>query len=192
MHVPCSYALGTSLPILAATLSFVTYTLTTNNFNIGAIFTSLSLFQVRMSDARLRYKHNFLCHQLLRQPMMWMPRALSSIPDASFALQRLSHIFHAELRGDGIPIIDPSQEYAISVRDATFEWESLEKIGEQIKGDRRALSPDKDSMVVHRDEPVFRVSNVMLNVPRGQLVAIVGPVGSGKVCMLHAVISPRR
>jgi hypothetical protein len=41
-----SLALATSLPVLAATLAFVTYTLTAHNFNVAIIFSSLSLFQV--------------------------------------------------------------------------------------------------------------------------------------------------
>ena len=44
-------------------------------------------------------------------------------------------------------------------------------------------------MLANKDEPVFQVSNVVLNVPHGQFVAIISAVGSGKVCMLHAVSS---
>ena len=126
--------------------------------------------------------------QLLRLPLVRLPRSLSDIQDASSALQRLSHIFHAELREDGIPIIDTSQEYAISVSDATFEWESSEEVDKQIPRNPHA----EDSISMHKDGPVFRVSNITLTVPRGQLAAIVGPIGSGKVCLTLRILSCKR
>ena len=136
---------------------------------------------------------------------MFLPRALSALPDASSALQRLSHIFHAELRGDGNPVIDATQEYAIDVRDATFEWESpktadkqssshsvIPDHGLEAKGDSRETDLEKDdesdTTRMPGDGPVFRVSDVTLTVPRGQLAAIVGPVGSGKVCFHFSYI----
>lgn len=42
-----SFAFAASLPVLAATLAFVTYTLTAHNFNVAIIFSSFNLFQVR-------------------------------------------------------------------------------------------------------------------------------------------------
>ena len=41
-------ALALSLPVLAATLSFVTYTNVTPGFDVAVIFASLSLFGVRI------------------------------------------------------------------------------------------------------------------------------------------------
>jgi len=42
-----SLALAFSLPVLAATLAFVTYTHVIPGFDVAVIFASLSLFQVR-------------------------------------------------------------------------------------------------------------------------------------------------
>jgi len=42
-----SVALAFSLPVLAASLAFVTYTHVTPGFDVAVIFSSLSLFQVR-------------------------------------------------------------------------------------------------------------------------------------------------
>ncbi|KAG1737805.1 ABC protein [Suillus lakei] len=143
-------AVALSLPVLAATLAFVTYTLTTHDFNIAAVFASLSLFQ------------------LLRQPMLYMPTALAAIPDASSAIQRLTHIFHAELISEDALVIAEDQELALVVKDATFE-----------------SAPEKDA-------PLFRVKNVTMTIPRGQLVAVVGPVGSGKSSLLQGLIGEMR
>lgn len=119
--------------------------------------------------------------------MMFMPRALSAIPDASSALQRLTHVFQAELISGDTLLIDSDQEPALVVEDATFEWESFEKDSgeafsskrdkdESAKGDKV-----KETPAPGKDAPLFKVKNVTMTIPRGQLVAIVGPIGSGKV-----------
>ncbi|KIJ66694.1 hypothetical protein HYDPIDRAFT_149564 [Hydnomerulius pinastri MD-312] len=193
-------ALATSLPVLAATLAFVTYTLTAHNFNVAIIFSSLSLFN------------------LLRQPMMFMPRALSAIPDASSAIQRLTHVFHAELIKSDTMVVDREQEAALVVKDASFEWESSEKVDEKIpeigggrgrgggrggrgagrggagrgrgaKGKGTGTGGGKEPA---KEGPIFRVRNVTLTIPRGQLAAIVGPVGSGKSSLLQGLIGEMR
>lgn len=107
-----------------------------------------------------------------------------------------------------VPVIDVTQEHAIVVRDATFEWESSEKIDEKISNDiasrpdRRGLrrtqegsrgtKKDNDTSSVPKAGTVFRVTNVALTVSRGQLVAIVGPVGSGKSSLLQGIIGEMR
>ncbi|KIO14761.1 hypothetical protein M404DRAFT_118392 [Pisolithus tinctorius Marx 270] len=174
-----SFALGTSLPILGTTLAFVTYTLTSHNFNTAVIFSSLILFQ------------------LLRQPMMYMPRALAAIPDAASALERLSDVFRAELIKGETMVIDKSQEEAILIRDATFEWESSEKIDQRRSGSRGGrkgghAETGKEKDELRKDTPVFKVQGVNLTIPRGRLVAVVGPVGSGKSSLLQGIIGEMR
>ncbi|KAG1891771.1 ABC protein [Suillus fuscotomentosus] len=176
-------ALATSLPVLAATLAFVTYTLTAHDFNVAVIFSSLSLFQ------------------LLRQPMMFMPRALSAIPDASSALQRLTRVFRAELISGDTLLIDKDQEPALLTKGATFEWECYERdSGEAFsskgppRGKDRSVKEDtaKEKPTPGKDTPPFQVKNVTMTIPRGQLVAVVGPVGSGKSSLLQGLIGEMR
>ena len=62
------------MPVLAATIAFVTYTATAHDFDVAIIFSSLSLFQ------------------LLRQPLMFLPRSLSATTDAQNALIRLAKL----------------------------------------------------------------------------------------------------
>ncbi|KAG1748434.1 ABC protein [Suillus paluster] len=177
-----SLALALSLPVLAATVAFVTYSLTAHNFNVAAIFSSLSLFQI------------------LREPMLYMPRALSAISDASSAIQRLTHIFHAELIPEDALVINEDQQPALLVKDATFEWESFEKdFGEALSskkgahGDKSAKEGKaKDQLAPEKDVLRFRVKNVNMTIPRGQLVAVVGPVGSGKSSLLQGLIGEMR
>ncbi|KAG2050217.1 P-loop containing nucleoside triphosphate hydrolase protein [Suillus hirtellus] len=170
-------ALAGSVPVLAATLAFVTYTLTAHNFNVAIIFSSLSLFQ------------------LLRQPMFFLPRALSAIPDASSAIQRLTHVFHAELISGDTLVIDKDQEPALLVKDATFDLKTgAPGDGSSPKGKDKSVTEDMkmEKPVPGKEAPLFKVMNVTMTIQRGQLVAIVGPVGSGKSSSLQGLIGEMR
>ncbi|WWC59914.1 uncharacterized protein I303_102476 [Kwoniella dejecticola CBS 10117] len=65
-------ALAFSVPGLASVLAFVTYAATHDSLDPALIFTSLAFFN------------------LLRQPLMFLPRALSSLTDAQNAVERLT------------------------------------------------------------------------------------------------------
>ncbi|KAF9490797.1 ABC protein [Pleurotus eryngii] len=159
-------AFAYSTPVLAATLAFLTYTLTTDGFDVAVIFASLSLFQ------------------LLRQPMMFLPRSLSAVSDAKNALGRLSNVFHAEIITEAPFVTDPDQNDALIVKDATFEWEAVAISNVKYeKGDDESVTQDVQP---------FQVKNVSMNVPRGSLVGIVGRVGSGKSSLLQGLIGEMR
>jgi ATP-binding cassette, subfamily C (CFTR/MRP), member 1 len=108
--------------------------------------------------------------------MAFFPRGLSCISDAQSALHRLTPLFHADLfKKHGITIED--QDEALVVKDATFEWElPAKEVTPKEKGNEAP---------VHSGVP-FQVSGVNLVVPRSQLLAITGVVGSGKVSIVHS------
>ncbi|KAG1903686.1 ABC protein [Suillus fuscotomentosus] len=191
LHVTSgNLALAASMPVLAATLAFVTYTLTAHNFNVAVIFSSFSLFQ------------------LFWQPMTFMPRALSAIPDASNAIQWLAHVFRVELISEDTLVTDKDQEPALLTKDATFEWESHAKdsgeafsskgarSGGPLRGKDRGVKEDmakeKEKPAPGKDTPIFQVKNVTMTIPRGQLVAVVRPVGSGKSSLLQGLLGEMR
>jgi ATP-binding cassette, subfamily C (CFTR/MRP), member 1 len=165
---------------LAATVAFVVYSAVhPHNFDPAIIFSSLSLFS------------------LLRQPLLLLPRALSATVDGRNAFERLSKVFSAELM-DSVPLkVDPEQVSALRVVNATFEWEEspmereirekkdaekgkkgkVEDKGKKGKGTETQVGP----MPVPGNSKPFQMTDVNMEVVRGTLVAIVGPVGSGKV-----------
>ncbi|PPR03680.1 hypothetical protein CVT24_007801 [Panaeolus cyanescens] len=153
-------ALAFSIPVLAATLAFVTYTHVVEGFDAAVIFASLSLFQ------------------LLRQPMMFLPRALSATSDARNAISRLHRVFNAELRSDDAIKVNTSLPLGIRVDKATFEWEEAVSQG--------------DEPVAPNSQRPFCLPNITMEVPRGSLVAIVGRVGSGKSSLLSGLIGDMR
>ncbi|THV08675.1 P-loop containing nucleoside triphosphate hydrolase protein [Dendrothele bispora CBS 962.96] len=168
-------AFAYSIPVLAATIAFVAYTSTTEGFDVAVIFASLSLFQ------------------LLRQPMMFLPRALSATVDAKNALQRLSKIFHAEvMKGDPF-IVDPQQDLALQMKETTFEWEMTSASQEaQESKETKKLRKSSVDLLPSGTELPFQVQNINMTVPKKSLVAIVGRVGSGKSSLLQGLIGEMR
>ncbi|EPQ52646.1 ABC protein [Gloeophyllum trabeum ATCC 11539] len=173
-------ALAFSVPALSATLALLAYTSTRSGFDVAIIFSSLSLFQ------------------LLRQPLMLLPRALTAITDGQNALSRLAVVFEAEQRKDDALVIDPDQDVAVKVLDATFEWEENTSPGESMSGggkkDKKKDKKKKGGMVQERKEggKPFQVKDINMTIERGQLAAIVGPVGSGKSSFLQGLVGEMR
>lgn len=168
-----STAFAYSIPVIAASLAFVTYTSVTKEFDIAVVFSSFSLFQVRFELPTMATPDK---PQLLRQPMMFLPRALSATADANHAIERLTETFHAEIRNEAPFHIDPSQENALQASDVTFAWElpASTQDADSEKGDSQGES---ETELKHP----FSIANLNLSVSRGSLVAIVGRFGSGKV-----------
>lgn len=143
----------------------MTYTSTSHAFDVAIIFSSLSLFQ------------------LLRQPLMFLPRALSATTDAQNALARLRKVFDAETAdpADAI-VVDREQKFAVDVKNATFEWEESgappEADARRKKGAKGAEGSVKAAAApTMTSNAPFRVREISMAVPRGTLVAVVGSVG---------------
>ena len=94
-----------------------------------------------------------------------MLQSLRAAVDLSTALVRLNELMRAETR---VPTVkcDASAELAVLIRDGTFRWTSL----------------DLD------DKPSFELSVPKLSVARGELVAVVGQIGTGKSALCNALL----
>ncbi|KAF9074671.1 ABC protein [Rhodocollybia butyracea] len=167
-------AFAFSIPVFSATLAFVTYAhVSGGSFNAATIFASLSLFQ------------------LLRQPMMFLPRAMSVTTDAQNAFSRLTKLFSAETLDDVPFIVDLTQDFALNVRDGSFQWEVIAATPndkEKAKYDKEIVSMEEE---ITTTEP-FQVRDINMQVPRQSLVAIVGQVGSGKSSLLQGLVGEMR
>ena len=108
-----------SLPVLAAIISFITYSSTAHDLQAATIFTVVTLFQ------------------LMRMPLMIWPMALSATADAQNALSRLEVVFEAEVVSEH-RLIDPSIEDGVRIDHASFTWDAAPIIAEEalihIKG----------------------------------------------------------
>ena len=124
-----SNAVAFSLPVLAAVLAFVTYSLTGHDLNAANIFTALTLFQ------------------LLRMPLMFLPLTLSATTDAVNAFRRLQAVFEAPVVKD-TSIREPDQKvFGLKIEDATFRWEEVKAEEAMGSVERKVGSGDKATAV---------------------------------------------
>jgi ABC-type transport system involved in cytochrome bd biosynthesis fused ATPase/permease subunit len=97
----------------------------------------------------------------------------------------------AQIHQDGL-------SHAIEVEDAEFTWDAPppEVMSEKKtnKGKRRSPpnTPTAASEPSHEPDDIFHLEKTDILVPRGQLVAIVGPVGCGKSSLLQGLIGEMR
>ena len=124
--------------------------------------------------------------------------------DAANAIKRLNGVFEAELLEETL-VVDGDLEYALEVENASWTWDAPP---EQID-DKKKKSQSKDNNRFARkknektaekspeerakeEEKIFKVQDVSFKVSRGKLVAVVGPVGSGKSSLLQGLIGEMR
>ncbi|KAG0212661.1 hypothetical protein BGX28_005857 [Mortierella sp. GBA30] len=269
-------AVNLTVPVIAATLTFVAYSLAGNTLSAPIVFSSLSLFNI------------------MRMPLMIFPQVVSGMVDALVSIRRIEDLLLAE-ELEELPPVDPYAEFALSVTNGNFQWDSslkaltMEELQKREKEERkhgankRELkkelkakeqaekkeikklakarniskleaqklyreskensqsehssdsisiqekmlvklqekdpSPDTESMLlsepgssgdagasgaddssdqqgsIHSDDKekgTFGLKNIDLKIPHGQLVAIVGAVGSGKSSLLNALVGEMR
>ncbi|KAG1785703.1 ABC transporter [Suillus plorans] len=176
-------ALAISLPSLACVVAFVTYSLTGHSLTAANIFTSLTLFN------------------LARLPLMFLPLSLSSIADAATACDRLLAVFEAETL-DEILAINCDLDAAVRAEGVSFTWDGLpprpEDPKKKAKGSKMGMNAGKRKLpstpppALADGGNIFKVTDIDLEIPRGQLVAIVGAVGAGKTSLLQGLIGEMR
>lgn len=96
---------------------------------------------------------------LLRFPVMMFPRQLMNLVNAKVALERIQKFMAADEMHQSS--LRPMGQPAVEVKSGSFSW--------------------------GRNEPIT-LSDINLKVDCGQLVMVVGEVGSGKTSLLHAIL----
>ena len=125
--------------------------------------------------------------------------SLSSIADAATACERLYAVFEAETLDETL-VINDKMDVAVRAEGACFTWDSAPprpedpkkkgKGGKMMKGkSKRTVTPPP---VPVDDVNIFKVTDVDMEIPRGQLVAVVGAVGMGKTSLLQGLIGEMR
>ncbi|KAG8710747.1 hypothetical protein FRC09_020949 [Ceratobasidium sp. 395] len=214
-------SLVTFIPILAATLSFITYALTGHELNAAIIFSSLQLFNI------------------IRMPLIFVPFVASSCGDAYVALNRISKFLTSEELEDEFEV-QAEGKHAVDIR-GTFTWErggapadaKSKSKGKKAAAAAKAEAPklDKEALAKKKadeeekkakekekkgrekqrlsqkrkgidpndssdDEPVgsepFKLVDVNLQIPKGSFVGIAGKIGSGKSSLLQAMTGEMR
>lgn len=180
-------AVGISLPVFAAMLAFITYSLTDNSLDPAAVFSSLALFNS------------------LRMPLNILPIVIAQTTDAWVSLQRLQEYLCAEEITDRVEH-DEEMVGAIEVVGGGFTWEESPPDSDKKqkkKGSRKqrkqeaaqaaaaAATAEAASAPATPVAP-FHLDGINLTVSRNELVAVVGSVGCGKSSLLAAIAGDMR
>ncbi|CAL1293324.1 unnamed protein product [Larinioides sclopetarius] len=147
--------------------SFFTYLVTTFVYNCAPFMISIAAFATYLltnSNNVLSPTKAFVTLTLmeqLRYALFELPDAVADLIQFDISLKRLRKYFCCENKDEKVVGNDPEIGEAITVKEASFSWSS-------------------DSDCVLKD--------IDLHVPVGKLIAVIGPVGSGKSSLLSALL----
>ncbi|KAF5715733.1 ABC transporter [Fusarium globosum] len=182
------------LPVLAIMITFIVYAVVNGSLDPAVVFSSLAMLY------------------LLRVPTNWLPVSLSLAADAVQSIKRIEGFLLAE-EVQAYTVPDVTLAPAVKLSNASFTWESppsneegespkdrenknrlsralrRQRAGHEKKGTETSdteVRPVQDS-----DEP-FSLNDISLECQRGELVGIIGSVGSGKTSLLSALAGDMR
>lgn len=170
-------AVSQTVPIFAAMLAFVTYATTHSGLSPAVVFSSMAIFNS------------------LRSPLTYLPVCLGMAVDAWASMQRIQEYLLEEEHE--VFEVDPTLESAIHIEDATFTWEkqvsngSVPAAGNKISGKMETEKHGSSATLVDEEQP-FSLNHVNMDINRGELIAIIGGVGSGKTSLLSALTGDMR
>jgi ATP-binding cassette, subfamily C (CFTR/MRP), member 1 len=170
-------AVSQTVPIFAAMLAFVTYATTHSGLSPAVVFSSMAIFNS------------------LRSPLTYLPVCLGMAVDAWASMQRIQEYLLEEEHE--VFEVDPSLESAIHVEGATFAWEKLPPSGPVSGGETKrpaktGTEKHGSSATLVEDEQPFSLGPIDLDINRGELIAVIGSVGSGKTSLLSALTGDMR
>ncbi|KAG0043171.1 hypothetical protein BGZ83_011761 [Gryganskiella cystojenkinii] len=125
-------AVNLTVPVLAATLTFVAYSLTGHELTPAVVFSSLSLFNI------------------MRMPLMIFPQVVSGMVDATVSIRRIEDMLLAEELEDLSPV-NRDAEYALSINNASFHWDTslkavtMEDLQAREKAERNRSANKKEA-----------------------------------------------
>ncbi|KAF9436584.1 hypothetical protein BGZ76_003536 [Entomortierella beljakovae] len=172
------YSVSSSLPVFASALSFVLYAALGNELSPKVIFPALTLFTG------------------LRVPLLVLPYIYSEASDAWVSIKRIEQ-FLLTPDTEPLPPIDTTHKYAISLKNASFYWDQVPSSASIHDGTNNHNSQEQRPLLSDQDQdqdqdqeytPESFLKDINLDIPRGSLVALVGPVGCGKSSLIQAMI----
>ncbi|XP_005096296.1 multidrug resistance-associated protein 1 [Aplysia californica] len=109
---------------------------------------------------------SFSLFAILNQPMTFLPMIIPFLIQAGVSIGRVSKFLRSDDLKPDVVQRDPNSDAAVKVENGTFTWDM--------------------SM------PLPTLRKINIRVPEGQLVAVVGTVGSGKSSLLSAMLGEMR
>ncbi|KAL6434970.1 hypothetical protein ACFW04_005255 [Cataglyphis niger] len=170
----CVYFWATT-PVIIAILTFATYVLLGNKLDAKTVFTSMALLN------------------MLIGPLNAFPWVLNGLTEAWVSLKRIQRMLD-------LPDMDASLYYTDITPDVDLLLQNVTltvnrpKNNDIINASPKTLSTPSSSTdvkksVTFEDDDVFTLHNINLSVQKGQLIGIMGKVGSGKSLLLDGILA---
>ncbi|KAH9423986.1 Canalicular multispecific organic anion transporter 1 [Dermatophagoides pteronyssinus] len=150
---------GSCSPFFVAMLTFTTYIALGGELTAAKAFVSISLFNI------------------LRIPLIVIPNMLSGLILTIVSMKRINAFLNQDETRDYVER-NPMHEDAVSVKNASFSWAAHQPIDPNMEN-------NDDNQ---QSKPMLTLSDITMTIPKKKLVAIVGPVGSGKSSLLQALL----
>ena len=152
------------MPLLVTLVSFGLYTFLGHTLDAQTAFASYTLFN------------------MLRFPLLLLPKLIADYTSVRVALVRIKDFLLTADSVDYVQHTSADSKVAVRAENASFNWGSASRNG----GDSGHDSDGEGLLGHHDDEAEDRargeatLKNISLEVQKGQLVMVVGAVGSGK------------
>ncbi|XP_012285682.1 multidrug resistance-associated protein 7 [Orussus abietinus] len=171
----CVYFWATT-PIVISILTFSTYALLGNQLDAKTVFTSMALLN------------------MLIAPLNAFPWVLNGLTEAWVSVKRIQKLLD-------IPDLDTTAYYSDPPvgTDIMMKNLTLSMIGRQdlqttfdvepnVSSNPSPSSESKKS-VTFKDDEIFALKNLNVTIQKGQLIGIMGKIGSGKSLLLDAILA---
>lgn len=186
-----SVVLMVLVPALAASCGYATYVYLGNGLTASVVFTALAYFN------------------MLEIPLSNLPLVANTVVDLRAASQRIDVFLKSNFgvisRNDGESKI--AAQIAINVSHATFQRDPFDDdnigrrkrlrmrdvphhdaITPRAKSRQRPSPLQSDIIPAQSPKSFYGLADIDLLIPKGSLVAIIGPVGSGKSSLISAIL----
>ncbi|XP_064623538.1 ATP-binding cassette sub-family C member 10-like [Lineus longissimus] len=168
----CVYFWATT-PVLISILSFTTYALMGNTLTAAKVFTSLALFNI------------------LIMPLNAFPWVINGLMEAWVSLKRLEKFMKLDELDlaayySKAPTIDNSS--MIRIKHGAFSWHRQDS-DEEESSHHPSDSETAGNETLSSEFRTQKLEDINISVKKGQLVGIVGKVGSGKSSLLAAILA---